>query len=109
MSRKRYTAEQIIGTLWEAEVPLSAGEAVGTVCRASGISEQSCATSCSMVRTSMHCRKRTCSSNAHAHHNTVEPHSSLGYKPPASAATLPTAIGSPYPEIGQTLSQQLDC
>jgi len=41
MSRKRYTPEQIIGMLREAEVRLSQGEKVGTICRALGVSEQS--------------------------------------------------------------------
>ena len=41
MSRKRYTAEQIIGMLREAEVRLSQGETVGVICRSLGISEQS--------------------------------------------------------------------
>ena len=41
MSRKRYTAEQIIGKLREAEVRLSQGEKVGVICRSLGISEQS--------------------------------------------------------------------
>lgn len=41
MSRKRYTPEQIIGMLREAEVRLSQGETVGTICRTLGISEQS--------------------------------------------------------------------
>ena len=41
MSRKRYTPEQIIGMLREAEVRLSQGETVGAICRALGISEQS--------------------------------------------------------------------
>lgn len=40
MSRKR-TPEQIIGYLREAEVRLSQGEKVGTICRALGVSEQS--------------------------------------------------------------------
>jgi putative transposase len=40
MSRKR-TPEQIIGYLREAEVQLSQGEKVGTICRALGVSEQS--------------------------------------------------------------------
>ena len=40
MSRK-CTAEQIIGYLREAEVRLSQGEKVGTICRALGVSEQS--------------------------------------------------------------------
>jgi putative transposase len=41
MSRKRYTPEQIIGMLREAEVALSRGEKIGTICRGLGISEQS--------------------------------------------------------------------
>lgn len=41
MSRKRYTAEQIIGLLREAEVRLSQGEKIGPICRALGLSEQS--------------------------------------------------------------------
>jgi len=41
MSRKRYTAEQIIGMLREAEVALSQGQSVGQICRSLGISEQS--------------------------------------------------------------------
>jgi len=40
MSRKRYTAEQIIGKLREAEVGLTQGQTVGQVCRTLGIAEQ---------------------------------------------------------------------
>jgi transposase-like protein len=41
MARKRYTTEQIIGILREAEVRVSQGESVGLICRGLGISEQS--------------------------------------------------------------------
>ena len=41
MSRKRYTPEQIIGMLREAEVRLSQGRTTGEVCRQLGVSEQS--------------------------------------------------------------------
>ena len=41
MSRKRYTPEQIIGMLREAEVCLSQGETTGQICRRLGVSEQS--------------------------------------------------------------------
>jgi len=41
MARKRYTTEQIIGLLREAEVRVSQGEPVGLICRRLGISEQS--------------------------------------------------------------------
>jgi putative transposase len=39
MSRKRYTPEQIIGFLREAEVALSQGDKIGAICRRMGISE----------------------------------------------------------------------
>jgi len=41
MPRKRFTIEQIINHLREAEVLLSQGQTVGEVCRRIGISEQS--------------------------------------------------------------------
>ncbi len=41
MSRKRYTPEQIIGILREAEVRLSQGQSVGEICRGFGVSDQS--------------------------------------------------------------------
>jgi transposase-like protein len=40
MGRKRYTPEQIISMLREAEVFLNQGSTVGEVCRKLGISEQ---------------------------------------------------------------------
>ena len=41
MARKTYTGEQIIGMLREADVRLSQGEKVGSICRGLSISEQS--------------------------------------------------------------------
>lgn len=41
MSRKRYSPEQIIGMLREAEVRLSQGQTIGEICRGLGVSEQS--------------------------------------------------------------------
>jgi putative transposase len=40
MRRKRFTAEQIIGLLREADVKLSQGRQVGQTCRDMGITEQ---------------------------------------------------------------------
>jgi len=40
MAKKRYTPEQIIEKLREAEVRLSKGESVGQTCRSIGVSEQ---------------------------------------------------------------------
>jgi putative transposase len=41
MARKRYTTEQIIGLLREAEVRLGQGQTVGAICRGMGFTEQS--------------------------------------------------------------------
>jgi transposase-like protein len=41
MSRKRFSPEQIIGILREADVKLSRGRNVGQLCREMGITEQS--------------------------------------------------------------------
>ncbi len=40
MSRKRFTPEQIIGKLREAEVAMAQGQTTGQVCRSLGIAEQ---------------------------------------------------------------------
>ena len=40
MGKKRYTPEQIIGKLREAEVALAQGETAAQVCRTLGIAEQ---------------------------------------------------------------------
>lgn len=40
MPKKRYTAEQIIRHLREAEVELAKGQTIGEVCRKLGITEQ---------------------------------------------------------------------
>ena len=40
MSRKRYSPEQIIGKLREAEVALAQGQTTGQVCRTLGVAEQ---------------------------------------------------------------------
>lgn len=41
MPRKRFTVEQIINHLREADVRLAQGETVGVICRSIGVSEQS--------------------------------------------------------------------
>jgi putative transposase len=40
MGRKRYSPEQIIGMLREAEVAMAQGQTVGQICRSLGIVEQ---------------------------------------------------------------------
>ena len=41
MARKRFTTEQIIGMLREADVRLSQGQSIGLICKGLSISEQS--------------------------------------------------------------------
>jgi transposase-like protein len=41
MARKRFSTEQIIEMLREAEVRLSQGQTIGVICKGLGISEQS--------------------------------------------------------------------
>ena len=43
MSRKRYTPEQIISMLREAEVALAQGQSVGQACRTLGVGAESIA------------------------------------------------------------------
>jgi len=46
MPKKRFSVEQIINHLREAEVLLARGQTVGEVCRYIGVSEQSSGMSC---------------------------------------------------------------
>jgi transposase-like protein len=40
MARKRYTTEQVIGFLREAEVLLGQGQTIGTICRGFSVTER---------------------------------------------------------------------
>ena len=90
MSRKRFTAEQIIGMLREAEVRLSQGKSVKGICRSLGITEQS-------YRDEVLNREvfytlqeaQEIIEGWRQEYNTFRPHSSLGYRPPAPGVVLP--------------------
>ena len=69
MSRKRFTPEQIIGILREAEVKVSQGRSVEQLCRELGMTEQ----------TYYRWRRE---------YNTIRPHSSLNNRPPAPETCL---------------------
>ncbi len=79
MPKKRYTAEQIIRHLREAEVELAKGQTTGEVCRKLGITEQ----------TYYRWRKE---------YNTWRPHSTLGYRPSALGASSPVLIPVSQPQ-----------
>lgn len=88
MARKRFTTEEIIGLLREAEIRLSQGQTIGSVCRGLGVSEQS------------YYRWRReyggLKLDQAKHYNAVRPHPSLKYRPPAPEAILLPASGLPY-------------
>jgi hypothetical protein len=75
MAGKRFTAEQIIIKLREAEVELAKGQPPAEVCRKLGVTEQT------------YYRWRQ-------EYNVFRPHSALGYRPPAPEAITPLPPGS---------------
>ena len=70
MGQKRFTPEQIIGKLRQAEVRSAEGATVAEIVRELGITDQT-----------YHRWRRE--------YNTIRPHSSLGYRPPAPQAVRP--------------------
>ena len=58
MTRKRYTAEEIIGQLRTIEIDLGKGSVVPEACRKLGITEQNCGMNCSTANSSTRCRRR---------------------------------------------------
>ncbi len=112
MSRKKYTPEQIIGKLREAEVLLSQGQKTGEVCRRLGISEQKLRDellNCEIFYTPK--EAQVLIEQWRRHYNTIRRHSALGYRPPAPAlpdTNVPDYAVPPPPHGGwqprQTLS-----
>ena len=132
MSRKRYTPEQIIGMLREAEVGLAPGETVGPICRRLGISEQSYyrwrreygGMKVDQARRLKDLERENGYNESfngklrdellnteifstlkeaqvlierwRQHYNTIRPHSSLGYRPPAPQTILPRPAVQAY-------------
>ncbi len=107
MKGKRYTSEQIINRLREAEAALNAGQTIGQVCQKLGISEQP-----------FHARVRDELLNAEVFNMVAEakmlamrwrldynhrrPHGSLGYVTPAAFAASLAA-----PAVWQAKKEEL--
>ena len=97
MSRKRYTPEQIIGMLREAEIRLSQGRdgwrdlpwlrSVRAELRDECLNMEIFTT---LKEAQVLIEKWRC------FYNTERPHSSLGYRPPAPQAILPPLTGLAY-------------
>ena len=95
MSRKRFTAEKIIGMLRESEVFLAQGKTVGEICRSLGVSEQ--------LRDEVLNREvfftlkeaKVVIEKWRQEYNTIRPHSSLNGLPPAPV-TCPPKTGPDF-------------
>ena len=57
MARKRHSAEEIVSKLRQVDVLMAQGRPVADAVRAIGVTEVSCAMSCSTVRSSTASRK----------------------------------------------------
>ena len=99
MSRKRYRPEQIINLLREAEVGLSQGRKVGEVCRSLGISEQLRDELLNGEIFYTLKEAKVLIEQWRHHYNTIRPHSSLGYRPPAPETILPGPAAPAYARL----------
>ena len=94
MGRRRFKPEQIIHMLREAEIKLAGGKTTGEVCRELGNSEQSFN---GKLRDELLNGEifftlkeaKVLIEQWRVHYNTIRPHSSLGYLPPAPQAISP--------------------
>ncbi len=99
MARK-HKPEEIIGKLREAEIVLAQGGTVADACRHIGVTEQSYyrwrkeygGLKMDQARRMKELEKEN--ARLRRHYNTVRPHSSLGYRPPAPEAATPPWLPS---------------
>src|ERR671933_290358 len=80
MSRKRHKPEEIVAKLRQVDVLLAQGHTVADAIRSSGVTEV-------IVIESWR-----------RHYNTVRPHASLGYRPPAPEVFVPGLAARPAPQ-----------
>jgi hypothetical protein len=82
MPRKRFSAEQIVTLLRQAEVSNAQGKSALEVCRDAGILLQNYAMSCGEIFCSPN-ETQIVIEQWQKHDNTIRPHSALNYRPPA--------------------------
>jgi len=87
MPRKRFSAEQIVVLLRQIEVLMSQGKAAPVACREAGISQQ-LRDECLNQEIFYSLKEaQVVVEQWRNEYNTIRPHSSLGYRPPAPQAT----------------------
>ena len=90
MPKKRFSAEQIVVLLRQIEVTMGQGKSAQIACREAGISEQSFRDELLNGEIFYSLREAKVVIGQWRHHyNTVRPHSSLGYRPPAPQTFTP--------------------
>ncbi len=93
MKKTRYTPEQIIGKLREAEVVLAKGGTVGQVCKQIGVSEQTLGDEV-LKREIFYTLQEAkfIIEQWRKEYNQIRPHSSLGYRSPAPKTVVPWMV-----------------
>src|SRR5207344_2854919 len=92
MPKKRFSAEQIVTVLRQVEVLMSQGKAAPVACREAGISQQ-LRDECLNGELFYSLKEATVVIEQwRNHYNTIRPHSSLDYRPPAPRTSSPTML-----------------
>ena len=90
MPRKRFSAEQIVVLLRQIEVSMSQGKAAPVACREDGISQQKLRDECLNQEIFYSLKEaQVVVEQWRNEYNTICPHSSLGYRPPAPQTYQP--------------------
>ena len=92
MPKKRFSAEQIVTVLRQIEVLMSQGKAAPVACREAGISQQG-RDECLNGEIFYSLKEAiVVIEQWRNHYNTIRPHSSLDYRPPAPRTSSPTML-----------------
>jgi transposase InsO family protein len=90
MPKKRFSAEQIVALLRQIEVGTSQGKSISIACREAGTSDQSYRDELLNGEIFYSLKEaKIVIAQWRNHYNTVRPHSSLGYRPPAPQTSNP--------------------
>ena len=102
MPKKRFSPEQIVTLLRQIEVTMGQGKSAQLACREAGISEQNFRDELLNGEIFYSLKEaQVVIEQWRKHYNTVRPHSSLGYRPPAPQTS------SPFPQpLDQAASMQ---
>src|SRR5580658_7621298 len=102
MPKKKFSAEQIVILLRQIEVAMSQGKSTQIACREASISEQSFRDELLNGEIFYNLKEaQVIIERWRKHYNTIRPHSSLGYRPPA-----PQTFVLQSPHLDETMVMQ---